>query len=294
MPASNRAGGTRSFRDRLGLLRGDFVGRLDYLELALLHLPRGRRSGSGSAHEQSQPDAAPPTTARSQFVAEPGAALGNPPGARSVDHAGHGRRCAVIAWDVGHNPLGRAHVLAGVLKTPCRRRDLGGPVRALRHRSVWAPLRDSRDPDPRLPRAATSRSTSPSWRRWRSEIDADAIYVSKPRLPSYGLGILAKEARNRPLLLDVDDHELAFFDEDDGLHLRDVLAMRGDPDLTLAVRAGVDARLRVARGCRRPGHRVEHRVCRSGSVASSSPTRATSASSIPTCTTGTRCGAAWA
>ena len=52
------------------------------------------------------------------------------------------------------------------------------------------------------------------------EIDADAIYVSKPRLPSYGLGILAKQLRNRPLVLDVDDHELAFFDENDGIDPR--------------------------------------------------------------------------
>jgi glycosyltransferase involved in cell wall biosynthesis len=69
--------------------------------------------------------------------------------------------------------------------------------------------------------------------RVAKEIDADAIWVSKPRLPAYALAVLAKEARNRPLVLDVDDHELAFFDEDDGLAPGEVLRMRGDKALTL-------------------------------------------------------------
>ena len=58
------------------------------------------------------------------------------------------------------------------------------------------------------------------------EIDADAIYVSKPRLPSYGVGILAKMAHNRPLVLDIDDDELAFFGEHDGISARDLLKVR--------------------------------------------------------------------
>ena len=65
------------------------------------------------------------------------------------------------------------------------------------------------------------------------EIDADAIYVSKPRLPSFGVGILAKMAHNRPLVLDIDDDELAFFGEHDGISARDLLKVRGDHDVTL-------------------------------------------------------------
>ena len=65
------------------------------------------------------------------------------------------------------------------------------------------------------------------------EIDADAIYVSKPRLPSFGVGILAKMVRNRPLVLDIDDDELAFFGEHDGISARDLLKIRGDHDVTL-------------------------------------------------------------
>jgi glycosyltransferase involved in cell wall biosynthesis len=65
------------------------------------------------------------------------------------------------------------------------------------------------------------------------QIDADAIYVSKPRLPSYGLGVLAKQFRNRPLVLDVDDHELSFFDASDGIELHDLLARSDTSGLEL-------------------------------------------------------------
>jgi hypothetical protein len=140
-------------------------------------------------------------------------------------------KVAVIAWDVGHNPLGRAHTLAGILNRHVDVEIWGTQYR--RYGSgVWAPLRGSDIPIHSFPGCDLPDHLD-VMQEVALKIDSDAIYVSKPRLPSYGLGILAKEARNRPLLLDIDDHELAFFDEDDGLHLRDVLALRGDPDLSL-------------------------------------------------------------
>ena len=63
-------------------------------------------------------------------------------------------------------------------------------------------------------------------------IDADAIWISKPRFPSLGLGVLAKQFHDRPLVLDVDDHELSFFDVDDGLDLDELRKLSGN-DLAL-------------------------------------------------------------
>ena len=57
------------------------------------------------------------------------------------------------------------------------------------------------------------------------QVQGDLLYVSKARLPSMELGILAKEARSRPLLLDVDDYEVGFFKRREPLTLEAVEAM---------------------------------------------------------------------
>src|SRR5262245_31057309 len=124
-------------------------------------------------------------------------------------------RVAVLAWDVGHNPLGRAYVLAGVLS----RRfavEIWGARFEQYGSGVWPPLRASAIPLHTFEGAPFPRHLD-TMERIAREIDADAIYVSKPRLPSYLLGVLAKQAANRPLVLDVDDDELAFFGDQAGL-----------------------------------------------------------------------------
>jgi glycosyltransferase involved in cell wall biosynthesis len=42
-------------------------------------------------------------------------------------------------------------------------------------------------------------------------VDGDLILASKPRPTSYGIALLARARRRRPLLLDIDDWELGFF-----------------------------------------------------------------------------------
>ena len=41
--------------------------------------------------------------------------------------------------------------------------------------------------------------------------DGDVLYASKPRPTSFGIALLARRQRPRPLLLDIDDWELGFF-----------------------------------------------------------------------------------
>ena len=128
---------------------------------------------------------------------------------------------SVIAWSGGHNAVGRAYLLAEALS-----RDFDVEIIAScfpRHgEDVWKPLR------------ACSRVTIKTFEGTRfprhfgrmehvaKEIKGDLLYVSKARLPSMELGILAKEARSRPLLLDVDDYELGFFTRRSPLTLEEI------------------------------------------------------------------------
>jgi glycosyltransferase involved in cell wall biosynthesis len=138
-------------------------------------------------------------------------------------------KVAVLAWDVGHNPLGRAYVLADLLR---RRFDveIWGAAFPRYGSRVWAPLRHAAIPIHTFAGQMFPGHLAAMEAAARS-IDADAIWVSKPRLPSYALGMLSVEARNRPLVLDVDDDELAFFGRDDGIGLDALTQQRSKLDL---------------------------------------------------------------
>jgi glycosyltransferase involved in cell wall biosynthesis len=165
--------------------------------------------------------------------AEPPAVLGTAPRAPASRPSAHAsrRKIAVLAWDVGHNPLGRAHTLAGILSRRYNVEIWGAQFERYGTK-IWPPLRDSAIPIHAFPGHSMPEHLA-EMRRIARDIDADAIYVSKPRFPSFGLGILAKEARNRPLVLDVDDDELAFFDERDGMDPFELLCRLGDSNLDL-------------------------------------------------------------
>jgi glycosyltransferase involved in cell wall biosynthesis len=140
-------------------------------------------------------------------------------------------KVAVIAWDVGHNPVGRAHTLAGILGRHYHTEIWGAQFE--RYGSeIWPPLRGSDIPI-RTFRGESLPDHFASIQEISRNIDADVLYVSKPRFPSLALGILAKEARNRLLLLDVDDDELAFFGETAGLDPFELLHRHSDPNLLL-------------------------------------------------------------
>ena len=187
---------------------------------ALGGIERGRRQVRGRAADPvpgatAAPQPSPALISRSRPATKP---TGKP-------------RVAVISWDVGHNPLGRANVMAEVL---ARRFDveLWGAQFERYGSRVWAPLRDTPIPINVFPGRPFPEHLA-IMEQVAAQIDADAIWVSKPRLPSYLLGALAKEKRNRPLVLDVDDHELAFFGEDEGIDMGTLRSRRGDPVLDL-------------------------------------------------------------
>lgn len=206
--------------------------------VALGGIERGRREVRGRAglvrDDDAEPRPAPPATVSGTGSTTTTSPTGSRPArltwSRPAPRTGR-PKVAVLAWDVGHNPLGRAHVLAGVLQQRFDVEIWGARFERYGSR-VWAPLRDSQ-----IPVASFAGTTFPGhlarMQAVAREIDADALWVSKPRLPSYLLGALAKEHRNRPLLLDVDDHELSFFAEDEGTDIDELRRRRPDADLAL-------------------------------------------------------------
>ena len=114
-------------------------------------------------------------------------------------------KISVVAFDLSDNAAGRADLLARLLAARWDVEVVGpqfGP-------SLWKPaggggvryraLRAGKYPGflRRLPALLAL-------------IDGDFIVASKPRPTSYGLGLLARSRRPRPLLLDIDDWELGF------------------------------------------------------------------------------------
>lgn len=121
---------------------------------------------------------------------------------------GAARRLAisVVAFDLSDNATGRADLLARLL-APEYDVTVVGPRFG---NQVWRPAREGHvayraAPGGRYP-AFAARITP-----LLELIDGDIIYASKLRPTSYGLGLLARARRARPLVLDVDDWELGFF-----------------------------------------------------------------------------------
>jgi glycosyltransferase involved in cell wall biosynthesis len=123
----------------------------------------------------------------------------------------HDLRVAVIAWDVGHNALGRAYLLAEAIS---RRFDtvLLGPQFPRFGNAIWPPLAEAKIPTIAF-RGGQYPEFADELHRIARRIDCDAIIACKPRIPSLHLGLLAKLACERPLIVDVDDYEPSFCKE---------------------------------------------------------------------------------
>ncbi len=118
-------------------------------------------------------------------------------------------KVTVIAFNVTHNHLARAYVLADMLRGHYRV-EVIGPVFHEYGSGVWKPLRRAR-----VPIKWFHGMNLPDYfeqaRKVAERIDGDIVIVSKPMLPSYLLGIICKSPGNRPLILDIDDFELGAF-----------------------------------------------------------------------------------
>ncbi len=130
-------------------------------------------------------------------------------------------KISLLCFDLAHNCLGRTYLLAQVLS---RRHqvEILGPSFGAKGREIWGPCASGEFeyfsvPGGKLP------GFLKSMRQLRQKISGDVIYACKPRLPSFGVALRAKRSRGVPVILDIDDEEMAFFTERDWRRKRKLL-----------------------------------------------------------------------
>lgn len=137
------------------------------------------------------------------------------------------RKVAVITWSVNHNPVGRAHVLAELVARAGFDVEIVGYEFPAYGSGVWAPVRDGR-----IPIKVYAGESFPEQLELMHAVGrtlkADAVLVSKPRLPGLATGAFAKESCPRGLVVDVDDWELSFVGAAAPVGLDDEDAIRRD------------------------------------------------------------------
>jgi glycosyltransferase involved in cell wall biosynthesis len=123
-------------------------------------------------------------------------------------------RAAVVCWDLGHNPAGRALVLVQALERLYDEVHLIGPLFERFGSRVWEPIVDNRGI-----RIVTERVKNfADLRAFRQKIllqKYDFVHMCKSRWPTLYLGIPLAQASECKMALDIDDYELGFFENSD-------------------------------------------------------------------------------
>ena len=131
-------------------------------------------------------------------------------------------KVSIVAWNVTHNAVGRAYLLADLLRRHYQVEIVAASFPRFGD-GLWEPLRDcSRVTIKSFPGGDFPEHFA-RMEGVAQQLDGDIIYVSKARLPAMELGILAKMHRNRPLLLDVDDYEVAFVKDNAPMDLKAIM-----------------------------------------------------------------------
>lgn len=138
-------------------------------------------------------------------------------------------RMLVVSWDMGHNPAGRAFLLADIA-----RRDfdvkLIGPLFKQYGTKLWQPLEGQTGVEIETFPGGTLREYLATVIEQVERNPAEVVYVSKPRLSSLVFGLMMRARHGSTLIVDVDDHELSFYKDDKPLSLDAALrAARANP-----------------------------------------------------------------
>lgn len=124
--------------------------------------------------------------------------------------AKHKSIAAVVCWDLGHNPAGRALVLVQALERLYDEVHLIGPLFWRFGGKVWEPIANN----PKIHIIAEKVKTFAELEAFQAKIlkqKYDFVHMCKPRWPTLYLGIRLAQASDCQVALDIDDYELSFF-----------------------------------------------------------------------------------
>lgn len=113
-------------------------------------------------------------------------------------------KISILTPDISHNCFGRAWLLAKILQRYYDIEVIGPDF----GNGIWQPLKDQCDFN--IISVKGSKNNHFDIKKLLKEISGDVIYASKPRLESFGPGILKKILSRKPLILDIDDWELGW------------------------------------------------------------------------------------
>ncbi len=118
-------------------------------------------------------------------------------------------KISILTPDLSHNCLGRAYLLAKILQRHYEV-EIVGPVFG---DGIWEPVVG--DKSIRYKSVEICGIFKPYLQigELAKKIDGDVVYASKPLLTSFGAGLAKKLFDKKPLILDIEDNDLAFIVE---------------------------------------------------------------------------------
>ena len=118
-------------------------------------------------------------------------------------------KISILTPDLSHNCLGRAYLLAKILQRHYEV-EIIGPMFG---EGIWEPV--ANDKSIIYKAVKIFGRLKPYWQIGEliKKIDGDIIYASKPLFSSFGIGLLKKVFKKKPLILDIDDWQMGFVRE---------------------------------------------------------------------------------
>lgn len=117
-------------------------------------------------------------------------------------------KISIISTNLSSNATNRCLRLAQALQADYRVEIVGPAFEADSGNALWAPLKDVEIPI-RWVRGDNLPGFFSPMRTLLGMLDGDLIIACKPRFPSYGLALIKRALSGTPVILDVDDDELA-------------------------------------------------------------------------------------